>query len=103
MSVTSGSFRWLVPPGRAVPAAGPSPRKLQAVVAIARTLLVIISPARRPSARYEDLSPDYYTTTIDTNRKARSHLPQLQAPGYTATRAPPPDRPGPSPALKSAG
>ena len=54
---------------------------------IARTLLVIISPARRPLRPLRRPQPDY-TTTIDTNRKARSHLPQLQAPGYTATRAP---------------
>jgi hypothetical protein len=36
-------------------------------------------------ARYTDLGPDHYTTKIDKNRTARSHIRQLQALGYTVT------------------
>ena len=39
------------------------------------------------ATRYDDLGPDYYTT-ISTGRKARSHICQLEALGYTVTVAP---------------
>jgi hypothetical protein len=88
MSVTSGSFRWLVPPSeryrRLVRRRGSSRPSWPSPAPCWSSSHLLAGR----SARYEDLSPDYYTTTIDTNRKARSHLPQLQAPGYTATRAP---------------
>jgi hypothetical protein len=76
MSVTSGSFRWLVPP-RASGTGGSS-----AAAESSRPSWPSLAPCWSSShllagrsARYEDLSPDYYTTTIDTSRKARSHLP----------------------------
>ena len=63
--------------------------KLRALVATARSLLVIIWHLFAGRAtRYDDLGPDYYTTTISTGRKARSHIRQLEALGYTVTVAP---------------
>jgi transposase len=60
--------------------------KLKALVAIARTLLVIIWHLLADrAARYADLGAGYYTTTIDTDRKARNHVRQLEALGLTVT------------------
>jgi transposase len=62
--------------------------KLKALVAIARTLLVIIWHLLADrAARYDDLGPGFYATTINTDRKARSHIRQLEAPGFTVTIA----------------
>jgi transposase len=63
--------------------------KLKALVAIARTLLVIIWHLLADrAARYSDLGPDYYASKLDASRKARSHIRQLEALGYTVTLAP---------------
>ena len=63
--------------------------KLKALVAIARTLLVIIWHLLADrAARYDDLGPDFYTSTINTDRKIRSHIRQLEALGYAVTLAP---------------
>jgi transposase len=63
--------------------------KLKALVAIARTILVIIWHLLTDrAARYDDLGPDYYITTINTDRKIRSHIRQLQALGYDVTLNP---------------
>lgn len=37
--------------------------------------------------RFHDLGPDHYTTRIDKQKKARSHI-QLNALGYTVTLNP---------------
>ena len=56
----------------------------KAQVAIARSILVIIwHLLHDPAARYTDLGPGHYQTKIDKNRKARSHIRQLEALGYT--------------------
>ncbi|HUZ38342.1 MAG TPA: hypothetical protein VMV17_18620 [Streptosporangiaceae bacterium] len=57
-------------------------------MAIARTLLVTVwhLPADR-AARYRDLGMDYYISCLDTGRRARSHIRQLEALGYTVTQA----------------
>jgi transposase len=61
--------------------------KLKALVAIARTILVIIwHLLADPAARFTDLGSGYYATRIDTQRKARGHIRQLEALGYTVTR-----------------
>jgi transposase len=61
-------------------------RGAKAQVAVARSILVIIwHLLADPAARYTDLGPGHYETTIDKNRKARSHIHQLQALGYTVT------------------
>jgi transposase len=60
--------------------------KLKALVAIARTLLVIIWHLLADRAgRYRDLGMDYYTSRLDTGRRARTHVRQLEALGYTVT------------------
>jgi transposase len=63
--------------------------KLKALVAIARTLLVIIWHLLADrSARYDDLGDNYYITTINTDRKLRSHIRQIQSLGYDVTITP---------------
>jgi transposase len=63
--------------------------KLRAMVAVARSILVIIWHLLADRAsRFRALGPDYYTTKIDKDRKARSHIHQLQALGFTVTLAP---------------
>jgi transposase len=63
--------------------------KLKALVAIARTILVIIWHLLADrAARYHDLGAAYYTTKTDTGRRARSHIRQLQALGFTVTLTP---------------
>lgn len=71
--------------------------KLKALVAVARTLLAIIRhPLADRAARSEDLGEDYYLNTIDTDRRARSHIRQLQAPGFTVTITPAAAKPPPA-------
>jgi transposase len=63
--------------------------KLKALVAIARSILVIVwHLLADPAARYHDLGAGYYTSRIDKNRKTRNHVRQLEALGYTVTLAP---------------
>ena len=59
------------------------------MVAVARSILVIVwHLLADPSARFHDLGVDYHATRIDTDRKIRNHLRQLQALGYTVTLNP---------------
>ncbi|MGH3697663.1 MAG: transposase [Pseudonocardiaceae bacterium] len=63
--------------------------KLKALVAVARSILVIIwHLLSDPTARFHDLGPDYHTTRIDTTRKIRNHISQLTALGYRVTLEP---------------
>jgi transposase len=63
--------------------------KLKALVAIARSILVIAwNLLSDRGARFRDLGGDYYTSRIDKNRKTRSHVRQLEALGYTVVLAP---------------
>jgi transposase len=58
--------------------------KLKALVAIARSILVIVwHLLADPAARYHDLGSGYYTSRIDKDRKTRNHIRQLEALGYT--------------------
>ena len=58
--------------------------KLKALVAVARSILVIVwHLLADPAARYHDLGAGYYTSRIDKNRKTRNHVRQLEALGYT--------------------
>jgi transposase len=60
--------------------------KAKAQVATARSILVIIwHLLADPHTRYHDLGPGYYQRHTDTKRKARSHIRQLEALGYTVT------------------
>jgi transposase len=63
--------------------------KARAQVAVARSILVIIwHLLADPEARYHDLGAGWYQTTINTNRKARNHVRQLQALGYQVVLTP---------------
>ena len=60
--------------------------KLKALVAIARSILVIIwQLLAHPAARYQDLGVGYYASRTDKDRKTRSHVRQLEALGFTVT------------------
>ncbi|MET0995031.1 MAG: IS110 family transposase [Mycobacterium sp.] len=63
--------------------------KLKALVAVARSILVIVwHLLADPNARFRDLGPDYYTTRTVTERKLRNHINQLAALGYRVTLEP---------------
>ena len=62
--------------------------KLRALVAVARSILVIVwHLLADPSARFSELGAGYYASRIDTDRKTRNHVRQLEALGYTVTLA----------------
>lgn len=63
--------------------------KLKALVAVARSILVIIwHLLTDPTGRYRDLGAGYYANRIDKDRKTRNHIRQLEALGFTVTLAP---------------
>jgi transposase len=63
--------------------------KLKALVAVARSILVIIwHLLADPTARYADLGAGYWADRIDKGKKARNHIRQLEALGFTVTLAP---------------
>jgi transposase len=58
----------------------------KAHVAVARSILVIIWHLPQGSeARFTDLGLGYYQARLDTNRKLRSHIRQIQALGFDVT------------------
>ena len=60
--------------------------KLKALVAVARSILVIVwHLLADPAARFHDLGSNYHTTRINKDRKALNHVRQLQALGFTVT------------------
>jgi transposase len=63
--------------------------KLKALVAIARSTLVIVwHLLNDPTARYHDLGADFYDTHLHKDRKTRSLVRQLQALGHQVTLTP---------------
>jgi transposase len=63
--------------------------KLKALVAVARSILVIVwHLLSDPTTRFADLGVDYNTRRTDTNRKTRNHVRQLEDLGYTVTLTP---------------
>jgi transposase len=63
--------------------------KLKALVAVARSILVIIwNLLNDPAARFRDLGADYHTTRINTERRTRNYVAQLTAMGYHVTLEP---------------
>ena len=63
--------------------------KLKALVAVARSILVIIwNMLNDPTARFRDLGADYHTTRINTERRTRNYVTQLMATGYRVTLEP---------------
>ena len=60
--------------------------KLKALVAVARSILVITwHLLNDPTTGYHELGSDYHTNRLNKETKARSHIRQLQALGYTVT------------------
>ena len=63
--------------------------KLKALVAVARSILLIVwHLLTDPAARFCDLGAGYYASRVDNDRKARNHIRQLEALGFTVTLAP---------------
>jgi transposase len=63
--------------------------KLKALVAVARSLLVIAwHLLANPATRFRDLGADYHTIRINTQRRLRNHIAQLTAMGYRVTLEP---------------
>jgi transposase len=63
--------------------------KLKALVAVARSILVIIwHLLARPAARFRDLGADYHTNRIAIERRIRNHIAQLTAMGYQVSIEP---------------
>src|SRR5215218_3888612 len=64
--------------------------KLKALVAIARSVLVIVwHLLADPTARFHDLGADYHASRIDKGRKTRNLIRQLEALGHRVTLQPP--------------
>jgi transposase len=63
--------------------------KKKAVVAVGRSLLVIIwHLLADPGARFHDLGADHYDRHVNTHAKRRNHVRQLEALGYRVTLEP---------------
>jgi transposase len=63
--------------------------KLKALVAVARSILVIVwHLLSDPAIRFHDLGPDYHTTRVNTDRKIRNLIHQLEVLGHTVTLQP---------------
>lgn len=63
--------------------------KLKALVAVARSILIIIwHLLADPTKRFTDLGPDHYITRIDKGRKIRNLVRQLEALGQSVTLQP---------------
>jgi transposase len=63
--------------------------KKKAIVAIGRSLLVIIwHLLNDDSATFHDLGPGYYDSRINPDRKKRNHIRELEALGYIVTLQP---------------
>jgi hypothetical protein len=62
--------------------------KLKALVAVARSILIITwHLLNDPTTSYHELGSDYHTNRLNKETKARSHIRQLQALGYAVTLA----------------
>jgi len=63
--------------------------KLKALVAVARSILVIVwHLLADPTARFRDLGSDYHTNRVVTERKIRNHVAHLSAMGFHVTLEP---------------
>lgn len=63
--------------------------KRRALVAISRSLLVIIwHLLEDPTSRYHELGPTFYDNRINPERRRANHIRQLEALGYTVTLTP---------------
>lgn len=63
--------------------------KKRAIVAVGRSILVVIwALLSDEQAQFIDLGPNYYASRNNLERKARHHIRELQALGYSATLNP---------------
>lgn len=63
--------------------------KIKALVAIARSILVIVwHLLADPTTRYRDLGPDFFDNRIRPERRRQNHIRQLEALGYKVTLEP---------------
>jgi len=63
--------------------------RLKALVAVARSILVVIwHLLADPAARFRDLGPDYHTNRLTIEKRLRNHIAQLAAMGYRVTVEP---------------
>jgi transposase len=63
--------------------------KLKALVAVARSILVIVwHLLANPATRFRDLGADFHSNRIATERRLRNHIAQLTAMGYQVTIEP---------------
>ncbi len=63
--------------------------KLKAIVAIARSILVIVwHLLADPTARFRDLGSDFYTKSVNTQRRTRNLVHQLEILGHQVTLSP---------------
>jgi transposase len=61
----------------------------RAVVAVGRSILIIVwHLLSNPEVRFHDLAPRFYDSRIDTDRRKRNHIRQLEALGYKVTLQP---------------
>ena len=63
--------------------------KLKALVGVARSILVIVwHLLADPTARFHDLGVDFYTRTVNTQRRTRNLVHQLEVLGHHVTLTP---------------
>jgi hypothetical protein len=63
--------------------------RLKALVAVARSILVIVwHLLADPTIRFRDLGPDFHTIRVNTDRKIRNLIYQLEALGQTVILQP---------------
>ena len=63
--------------------------RLKALVAVARSILVIVwHLLADPTARYHDLGSDFYPRTVHPDRRTRNLVRQLEALGHQVTLTP---------------
>jgi transposase len=61
----------------------------RAIVAVGRSILIIVwHLLADPTVRFHDLGAGFYHTRIDTERRKRNHIRQLEALGYKVTLQP---------------
>jgi transposase len=62
--------------------------KKRALVAVGRSILVIVWHLLADDARFTDLGADHFTKHLNPDRQKRNHIRQLEALGYTVTLTP---------------
>ena len=72
-----------------LPAHRPTARQEKAILAVGRSILVIVwHLLSEDTTRFHDLGPGYYDSRINPERKKRNHIRELEALGYKVTLDP---------------